>query len=255
MTADAYATLGVSRNATPDEIRAAYRMRSRELHPDRNPSPNANRVMAAVNVAYETLSDPSRRQSHDQTLRERMRSGGPMPREAPPAPPRPKAPPKAGVKRPRPPSSGRGSLQPDRLPDWYAFLGLDRRVSAAEVLLAAGDVGREIRQAGYAIDDLDRLLLQLRQAVATLTTRRDRDFYDGAIAGYPPPPGEYVHLHKDYFSFLGVRRTASPERIAEAATALSGKVPRKSKEYAELERAWRTLRDPELRATYEASLV
>jgi hypothetical protein len=141
------------------------------------------------------------------------------------------------------------------MPDWYAFLGLERGAGPSEVLAAAAVLRDEVRRAAYAPEIGDRLLLQVRQASATLTTRRDRDFYDGSLAGYPPPPGEYARWHADFFSFLGVKRTASPDRIAEAVTALSGKVPRKSREYAELAEAWRVLRDPASRAAYEATLA
>ena len=51
-----YRVLGVSEDATPDEIRHAYRMKALDLHPDRNPSPQAHEDMKAVNQAYDVLS-------------------------------------------------------------------------------------------------------------------------------------------------------------------------------------------------------
>ncbi|MCC5821744.1 MAG: DnaJ domain-containing protein [Phycisphaerales bacterium] len=57
---DPYQTLGVPRDATPDQIRGAYRRLARELHPDVSPLPDAAARFAAVAEAYELLTDPAR---------------------------------------------------------------------------------------------------------------------------------------------------------------------------------------------------
>src|SRR3954467_5686787 len=62
---DYYALLGVSRDAGPDEIKKAYRKLARQLHPDVNPSAEAQERFKEVTAAYEVLSDPQKREIVD----------------------------------------------------------------------------------------------------------------------------------------------------------------------------------------------
>ncbi|GII89963.1 molecular chaperone DnaJ [Sinosporangium siamense] len=62
---DYYGTLGVRRDATPEEIKKAYRRLARELHPDVNPDPETQERFKEITQAYEVLSDPNKRQMYD----------------------------------------------------------------------------------------------------------------------------------------------------------------------------------------------
>ena len=63
--ADHYEVLGVSRDASPDEIKKAYRRLARTLHPDVNPGADASERFKSVTHAYDVLSDPRQRQEYD----------------------------------------------------------------------------------------------------------------------------------------------------------------------------------------------
>src|SRR4051794_8423451 len=66
MAQDPYETLGVSRTATSDEIRAAFRKIAKKNHPDLNPGDRAaEERFKAANSANEVLSDPDRRAKFD----------------------------------------------------------------------------------------------------------------------------------------------------------------------------------------------
>ena len=63
---DYYATLGVARDATADEIRKAYRKLARKYHPDVSKEADAEVRMKEVNEANAVLSDPEKRAAYDQ---------------------------------------------------------------------------------------------------------------------------------------------------------------------------------------------
>ncbi|HVX43643.1 MAG TPA: molecular chaperone DnaJ [Mycobacteriales bacterium] len=65
MARDYYALLGVRPDASPEEIKRAYRKRARDLHPDVNPEPDAQEKFKEVAAAYEVLRDPEKRRIVD----------------------------------------------------------------------------------------------------------------------------------------------------------------------------------------------
>lgn len=63
---DFYQILGVSKSASSDDIKRAYRKRALQYHPDRNKSKDAAEKFKEVTKAYEVLSDSQKRQTYDQ---------------------------------------------------------------------------------------------------------------------------------------------------------------------------------------------
>lgn len=63
---DYYATLGVDRGASQEDIQRAYRKLARELHPDVNKSAEAEDRFRSVTEAYEVLKDPEKRKRYDE---------------------------------------------------------------------------------------------------------------------------------------------------------------------------------------------
>jgi molecular chaperone DnaJ len=64
---DHYATLGVDKKATPDEIKKAYRKLARRYHPDRNPGDKqAEAKFKEISQAHDVLGDPEKRKQYDQ---------------------------------------------------------------------------------------------------------------------------------------------------------------------------------------------
>lgn len=72
---DYYELLGLKRDATAEEVRAAFRLASKDLHPDRNPASEAAEQYKLVVEAFEILSNEEARQAYDDALQGRVRRG------------------------------------------------------------------------------------------------------------------------------------------------------------------------------------
>lgn len=79
---DYYATLGVERGSSQEEIQRAYRKLARKHHPDVNKSPGAEDKFKDISEAYEVLKDPEKRSKYDQfgqAWKQSQHTGGPPP--------------------------------------------------------------------------------------------------------------------------------------------------------------------------------
>jgi molecular chaperone DnaJ len=79
MSRDHYEVLGVSRQATPEEIKSAFKKLAAQHHPDRNPNdPQAAERFKEVSAAYQVLGDPGRRGMYDRFGHQAEASGSPF---------------------------------------------------------------------------------------------------------------------------------------------------------------------------------
>lgn len=73
---DYYQVLGVSKNSSKQEVKSAYRKLALKWHPDKNKEKGAEQKFKEINQAYETLSDPKKKDMYDQVGHSAYASGG-----------------------------------------------------------------------------------------------------------------------------------------------------------------------------------
>ena len=76
MSKDYYEVLGVSRDASQDDIKKAFRQKARELHPDVNKAPDAEDRFKELGQAYEVLMDEDKRTMYDRYGQDGLRNAG-----------------------------------------------------------------------------------------------------------------------------------------------------------------------------------
>jgi DnaJ-class molecular chaperone len=75
-TRDYYDILGISKSASAQEIKSAYRKAALKYHPDRNKEAGAENKFKEINEAYEVLSNEEKRRTYDQFGKAAFQNGG-----------------------------------------------------------------------------------------------------------------------------------------------------------------------------------
>jgi curved DNA-binding protein CbpA len=138
---DPYKLLGVSRQASADDVRRAYRKLVRKHHPDANPDdPGAEERFKELYQAYEVLSNPEKRRSYD----ERVRAASQRNREKPRA--------RSGGR------PGAGDASQVNLADLFARMGGTSGGRKVSRDLRGEDASRLAKLFGVDLDRLSKLL-------------------------------------------------------------------------------------------------
>ena len=76
MAKDFYKVLGVDRDASPDQIKKAYRKLAKKFHPDTSDEENAEERFKEIAEAYSVLSDPQKKTAYDNPMPQGFPGGG-----------------------------------------------------------------------------------------------------------------------------------------------------------------------------------
>ena len=176
-TRDPYELLGVSKEASGDDVRRAYRRLARKYHPDANPAdPDAEERFKEIQQAYEVLSTPEKRRNHDQRVRASSRKSRDGSRAG------------AGA---RPRSSSNASRV--NIADLIARRGgLSRGRKQFSWELRGEDASRVAKLLGVNLDHLSKLIGEAvtMRAQATFGGERPGAPKEGR-SGESPPGGQY----------------------------------------------------------------
>lgn len=242
-----YETLKVSRSASVDVIRAAYRALAQRYHPDRNlNNPEAVLMMQLINVAYNTLTDPKKRMEHDAWITQQE------PRKLAPVS---QVPPEEQAKRDK--------LQKE-ITAWEAFAAKEAKeaesvrakaAKAAQQAAAAG-AAEKAKWNAYAKQAAEEATAAEAKAANTLKYANEKIAALGGIRAAPPPEKK-VTTHYDT---LGLARNAPLEVIKAVHKMLamkyqpneSGTTPEALQMTQILNDSYKILSDPAKRAEHDA---
>ena len=136
-----YETLGITRAATPAQVKSAYRKLVLQHHPDKSPAPESKVIFLAAQEAYKVLGDPMSRRSYDATLDLMAPPKEPTPKPKPPDP-KPPAP------RPQPPKPTAEPVKPKPT--------IPQRLQQLQNAFAQGRVADAERMANAILEDSPR---------------------------------------------------------------------------------------------------
>ncbi len=185
MVADFYAILEVTRAATFEEIRAAYRRLARTYHPDTNPSADAVLRMRQVNEAWETLRDTQKRDQYDRSTRVArppQPRRGPVVRRQQPSPATMRAQ-RAWQEEEDAPRTERRSYDGDPAIDWYAVLGVPSDAPRQRIQKRLGELAAQL-SGDISATEFTRRRNEMRQAWSILSDPHVRAAYDSARKDY-----------------------------------------------------------------------
>ena len=189
-----YEVLEISANASPEVMRAAFRVLTQRYHPDKNKGEDADQMMAEINKAYLTLSDPVSRAEYDASRLAVRRARRPPPEEpaassfhAPPAVPRTES------AKPAKPAGGRRI----RARPWLIAVGIITLLGGGFVL------------ARYTIENVSEQSVKQYEAKAEIERRAKEQLYLDAEASFTGTgaPQNYERARELYMEIVNQDRS------------------------------------------------